>query len=162
MIEWLFDNVASNIQYIVCNCSYSVCLFFTSKSIAKSPRGNLHSWNVCTITFITHVPTLLIIQMTYLRKVRNIWNRLHNVICSYIMVCFRKWWTRSPLYATKWNQFKDRVFPWGDAFCYDLYPFQARSFLVLGRAFYSRRLFEWGSPFFFVKLRKFLKINNCP
>ena len=29
-----------------------------------------------------------------------------------------------------------------------------------GEAFYGRRLFEWGSPFFFVKLTKIFKINN--
>ena len=144
MIEWLFDNVASNIQYIVCNCSYSVCLFFTSKSIAKSPRGNLYSWNVCTITFITHVPTLLIIQMTYLRKVRNIWNRLHNVICSYIMVCFRKWWTRSPLYATKWNQFMDREFPLGRCFLLWFVPISGQKLFGFGASFFQPEAFWMG------------------
>ena len=144
MIEWLFDNVAYIIRYIVCNCSYSVSLFFTSKSITKSSRGNLYSWNVCTFTFITHVPSSC---YKWLIKGRC---ATYGTDCTMLYV------------HTSWLAFVNggRVRPsmlpseinsrienslWGDAFSYDLYPFQARSFLVLGRAFYSRRLFEWGS-----------------
>ena len=106
--------------------------------------------------------TLLMIQMAHVRKVRNVWNRLHNVIVHTSWFAFiNSGRVRPSMLPSEINSRIENAL-WGDAFCYDLYPFQARSFLVLGRAFYSRRLFEWGSRFFFVKLRKNLKINNFP